>query len=241
MEDTEIKEIKETKKLKETKTLSKQTNIEILIFVLTIHCLLLYGFDAIPLQGNIWVQRLLETGYKFVVALPAVIGFLIQKRKIKDVFSNNRHFWKYSLVILLITSCVATGYTLLFYCFNPVDTGDMEFQMPKAYTIIYYLVTDILVTGLLEEFVFREFVLGTLNEITGHKGVPEAVISAVIFGLVHLVNGNWEQVAFATFLGLVLGITKQKYKDCTFLSCVLAHGMYNFINYMVGNLIYLFY
>lgn len=235
MEDIEIKETKEIK------SLSKQTNIEILIIVIAIYCLLLYGFDAIPLQGNIWIQRLLETGYKIFIALPPVVGFVIQKRKLKDVFKFNRHFWKYSLVMLLITSSVATGYTLLFYYFNPVDTGDMEFQMPKAYTIIYYLVTDILVTGLLEEFVFREFVLGTLNEIIGRKGVPEAVLSAVIFGLIHLVNGNWEQVVFATFLGLVLGITKQKFKDCTFLSCVLAHGMYNFINYMVGNMIYLFY
>lgn len=92
----------------------------------------------------------------------------------------------------------------------------------------YYFFYCIFAVSLTEEFIFRGYFLERLKTITNSKIMP-ILISSTIFGLFHIFTGNIIQIFTTTFIGLILSISKEKIKNCTLLSVVIAHGLYDFL------------
>lgn len=93
---------------------------------------------------------------------------------------------------------------------------------------IYYLLV-FFVVALTEEFVYRVFVQGNLTVILGRLAFLAPLVSALYFGLCHHVQGSSQQVVVTFGFGLIIGYAKHYIKNCTFVSVVLAHWMYDFV------------
>lgn len=87
--------------------------------------------------------------------------------------------------------------------------------------LLTFIATAI-VPALVEEFACRGIVLGLLKK---HGEGFAIIASAVIFGIMH---GNFEQIPFAVFVGLILGYIYVKTKNIW--SCVIVHGVNNAIS-----------
>lgn len=92
-----------------------------------------------------------------------------------------------------------------------------------------------LFVGVGEEFLFRGFVQGTLLSLFGDRKCRwvAVIISSVIFGLWHIINGNLIQVLFTTLIGLVFGFAKYLIKDLKLPGLAVSHGLYDFLGYIL--------
>ncbi|MDE6275702.1 MAG: CPBP family intramembrane metalloprotease [Clostridia bacterium] len=89
-------------------------------------------------------------------------------------------------------------------------------------------VQDILFVGVCEEIVFRGYVQNQFEIWLKKCKWLSPLIAAVLFGLWHIINGSLIQVMFTTLIGCVFGYSKYFIKDCTLLSVIIAHGIYDF-------------
>lgn len=89
-------------------------------------------------------------------------------------------------------------------------------------------VQDILFVGVCEEIVFRGYVQNQFEIWLKKCKWLASLFAAVLFGLWHIINGSLIQVLFATLVGCVFGYCKYFIKDCSLLSVIIAHGLYDF-------------
>ena len=99
---------------------------------------------------------------------------------------------------------------------------------PSAGFLAISAVQDILFVGVCEEIVFRGYVQNQIEVWLKKCKWLAPLIAAVLFGLWHIINGSLIQVLFTTLIGCVLGYSKYFIKDCTLLTVVIAHGLYDF-------------
>ena len=99
---------------------------------------------------------------------------------------------------------------------------------PSAGFLAISAVQDILFVGVCEEIVFRGYVQNQFEVWLKKCKWLAPLIAAVLFGLWHIINGSLIQVLFTTLIGCVLGYSKYFIKDCTLLTVVIAHGLYDF-------------
>lgn len=98
----------------------------------------------------------------------------------------------------------------------------------SAGRLLLIAIQDILFVGVGEEVVFRGYIQNQFSVWLKKCGFLAPLIAAVFFGLWHIINGGIVQVLFATAIGCVLGYGKYFLKNCTLLSVILAHGLYDF-------------
>lgn len=118
-----------------------------------------------------------------------------------------------SLIPLLQRKQIVMGYRYNYKQF-------LEFLIE----FIYYMIG----VSLTEEFLFRGFIYKRL-QVVFEKEYFVVIISSLIFGLFHLVNGNLIQPINTTLIGIFFCLCKLKIKNCTLLSLVIVHGVYNFL------------
>ncbi|MDE6408121.1 MAG: CPBP family intramembrane metalloprotease [Anaeroplasmataceae bacterium] len=94
--------------------------------------------------------------------------------------------------------------------------------------LIISAVQDILFVGVCEEIVFRGYVQNQFEIWLKKCKWLAPLIAAVLFGLWHIINGSLIQVLFTTLIGCVWGYSKYFIKDCSLLSVIIAHGLYDF-------------
>ncbi len=79
--------------------------------------------------------------------------------------------------------------------------------------------------GLVEEVIFRSFLLQRLEEKIGMA--KALLVSSMIFGFMHSGYSNQYEILFAIFAGLVLGFCFQRTRNLPFV--IIAHGTNNTI------------
>lgn len=99
---------------------------------------------------------------------------------------------------------------------------------PSAGFLIISAVQDILFVGVCEEIVFRGYVQNQFEIWLKKRKWLSPLIAAALFGLWHIINGSLFQVLLATLIGCVFGYCKYFIKDCSLLSVIIAHGLYDF-------------
>ena len=99
-----------------------------------------------------------------------------------------------------------------------------EFMWQFMYEIVYCVGA----VALTEEFIFRGFLYQKLHALSG-SNVAAALISSVAFGLFHIFGGSIVQVVMTTLIGLALCIVRRKVRNCTTLSLIIGHGLYDFL------------
>ncbi len=97
---------------------------------------------------------------------------------------------------------------------------------PSIRLLLLNLAFFVFIAGPIEEFVFRGYLLSILTDIS-RSPAWGAVISSLLFGAWHLMGGNLLQVLFTFLIGLTFALSKQKFLNCTMLSVIVAHSLYN--------------
>lgn len=82
-----------------------------------------------------------------------------------------------------------------------------------------------LLVAVTEELFFRGWLLSVL-QIRLHPALS-IIITALLFGLIHLITSGLISFIFSTVLGLVFALVKVKSNSCSVYSLILAHLLYN--------------
>lgn len=106
--------------------------------------------------------------------------------------------------------------------------GDLvgNIRYTQVWQFVYEFVYAIFGVALIEELIFRGYIYYKLLQINDNK-VIAIMISSILFGLFHGFNGNMLQVLMTTLLGIVFCVLREKIKNCTTLSLIIVHGVYN--------------
>ena len=163
--------------------------------------------------------------YWLIAIVPMIIMFLA-KDSLKDYGFTKDHLIQQIGIGILIALCLSFLFTVLPHLAGKgdwVNNGhDYEFLWQFLYDFLYY----ILAIALVEEFIFRGFLLQKLKQIT-NSSLVAILGSSILFGLFHLASGNIIQLFTTTILGIILALCKERIKNCTLLSVIIAHGVYD--------------
>lgn len=161
----------------------------------------------------------------WLIALIPVIVMLVRKDDPADYWNNDRIGYQI-LTGVLIGAAMSLVLTLVPHLAGVgayVDSG-------KRYTYLWQFAYEFLyciaVVALVEEFIFRGFIYNKIKKISGND-IAAVIGSSVLFGSFHILGGNIVQVMITAFIGAFFCLCKLKIKNCSLLSLMIAHGIYD--------------
>ena len=144
--------------------------------------------------------------YTFAMGVPAVIVSLIAGKRhfplspARRVNAGDAFYGVLaSLGVCMLANVVASYFVAFFESLGAEDAPPPSFLEPNSQSLLVNIVVFALLPALLEEMVFRGYVLRALRRYGDWSAI---VVSAVLFGLMH---GNISQIPFALIVGLALG------------------------------------
>ena len=166
-------------------------------------------------------------GYWVIAVVPLILMY-VNKEKMRDYFAGKEKLiWQIligigiglamSFFLTLIPHLAGFGYF--------VDNGTRHDKFIEFVIEFIYFVFSV---AFIEEFVFRGFIFRRLKNITGND-VISLIVSSVLFGLLHVFQGNFIQVIITSLLGAFWCFCRLKIKNCSLLSVIIAHGIYDFL------------
>lgn len=185
---------------------------------------LLIGVSTFPV--NLLVKDLFW--YYVVEALlmlAVFLFFLFYESRNPDLIPQRGRF-NLTNLLWLIPSLIAvfSNFIYALICKESIQQTFGLYSIPHAFFILF----DVIV----EEYVFRKYLLGNLNH---PKKIIRILISASIFALCHLTIFfstfnplDLVVVAYAFGLGMVLGLI-YCYTN-SLISCIVYHFLFNFVN-----------
>ena len=162
----------------------------------------------------------------WVIALAAIIITLIRKEPAKTygLFKDKM------LIQIGIGVAIALAMSVVFTLVPHLAGFGQFFDTGNRYEYLWQYIFEftycILSVGFVEEFVFRGFIFGKLQKICRNNVLP-VVISSALFGFFHIFNGSIFQVLMTAGIGALFCLCRLKIKNCSTLSLVIAHGVYD--------------
>ncbi len=203
---------------------SKQSVIVFIAALLLIIGLtfLVWAIGAIPIFAiRLCLNLLIIVAYTAV----AVVAIIITGQK-KVLLPTKNKLWLQILIGIGIASvlCFFLG-VLPILCGTSLVGSHSD---PTVELILLSAMQDILFVGVGEEIVFRGYIQNQFTTWLKKCKWLAPLIAAAIFGLWHIINGSLIQVLFTTAIGCVFGYAKYFIKDCSLLSVMVGHGLYDF-------------
>lgn len=166
----------------------------------------------------------------WIIALVPIIFCVKNKEKQKLAclgFSKDKILKQ--VLIGVVIGCIMSIFItlipiLIFGKENTYSSYNFKYIWQYLYQFIYLLVG----VALTEEFIFRGYLLKNIKDMCKNSIVP-IIITSFLFGLFHIFNGNIVQVVMTSFIGAIFVICREKIKDCSLLSLIIAHGLYDWL------------
>ncbi|MBO4478832.1 MAG: CPBP family intramembrane metalloprotease [Clostridia bacterium] len=162
-----------------------------------------------------------------LLALSAIIAIKLSGVKVDFFWKNSKQFAVGGGVALILSLCLAWIPAL---CRFSLVGAHINFTL---WQLFYNLLYCFLIVGPVEELIFRVYYQKVLTGIFAKCRLLGVILAAALFGLWHLINGSWVQVAFTFGIGLVFGVTKEYVKEVHYPGVAFGHGLYDFLNYVV--------
>ena len=164
----------------------------------------------------------------WIIALVPIIFCVKNKEKLACLGFSKDKILKQVLIGVVIGCIMSIFITLIpiliFGKENTYSSYNFKYIWQYLYQFIYLLVG----VALTEEFIFRGYLLKNIKDICKNSIVP-IIITSFLFGLFHIFNGNIVQVVMTSFIGAIFVICREKIKDCSLLSLIIAHGLYDWL------------
>ena len=181
-----------------------------------------YVFMSLPLITRMILSFI---NYWTIMLIPILV-MLFSKDRLADY-----GFAAKKLGIQLLTG-IAIGLAMSFLLtLIPIFVGLGDYvnngnQYQYAWQFVYEFVYCIVGVSLTEEFVFRGLLFSKLKALSGSFTVA-LLCTSVLFGLFHFLNGNILQIFITGLIGAFFCFCREKIKNCSLLSLIIAHGIYD--------------
>lgn len=207
---------------------STKNMIQILIAIL-LEFTILVGIvmfqQTIMMAFPLPVRAVLMIVIQWTLLIVPVLFMLKNKENLSHIGFSKRNILGQVIIGILVAIIMSSILTIL-----PILVGlkDMvgSTTYTKAWQFAYQFLYMILGVAFVEEIFYRGFLFKRLLDINGSKWFA-IIISSIIFGLSHIMNGNIIQVIATSLLGVVFCLCREKIKHCTTLSLILIHGIHN--------------
>lgn len=163
------------------------------------------------------------------LVVPSLVAFKLTGGRIKDLLAaKNKTQYFYAIALFAFLFLIIALIPAL--CGFSLIGGALKFDVGLLLdNALFYIVF----VGPVEEFVFRVYIQDTfVNLLHSHKWLAP-LFSSLVFGFWHLILGSWVQVLFTFLIGLAFGYAKYLFKNCSFISTALGHGLYDFFNVII--------
>ncbi len=180
------------------------------------------GVLQLPIQAR---MVLLIPAYWIVAAAPVALAVINKEKPADFGFSKD----KIGLQIIigiglgLAMSAVLTLVPHLVGLGGFVDSGNRYKYIWQFSWEFLYCIAGV---GLVEEFAFRGFIYKRCKNLFG-KEFLAVICSSALFGLFHVFNGSIVQMVMTGLIGALFCFFRLKIRNCTMLSIVIAHGVYD--------------
>lgn len=213
--------------------IKNEKQIKILILVILFRHVSTLLYDVTMYTPNAFWNWVAICMVYIVVTLPSFVAYKkigIYKEHIS--FKGTRQYIYGILLIIPLILCasIASGESL----YDMFTALDDKYVMRGSNSFFWLFIYNMFVVSVNEEFCYRVYIQGELKTLLNKLSWLAPAITAVCFGYMHIVQGSVEQVKFTIMVGLVLGYARYLLKDCTFISLVIAHGLYDFIAVYFG-------
>lgn len=206
---------------------SADSKKSIIIFILTIALIISLTFvmRAVML-ANSYAARICLTMLLIVAYTAVAVVAMFLTGQAKTLLPTKNKLWLQILIGIGIAAilCFFMG-ILPILCGTSLIGSHSDMSAGR---IVLAAVQDILFVGVGEEIVFRGYIQNQFTVWLKKCKWLSPLIAAAMFGLWHLINGSLIQVLFTTAIGCVFGYAKYFIKDCSLLSVIIAHGLYDF-------------
>ena len=192
------------------------------------------------LCGLIWFNKYKLMGYPLgarlilrivmywsIVFIP-IIFCIKNKCKLCDLGFSKDKLLKQVLIGFVIAFLMSLFLTFIPMLIFGKESISSEVGYKHVWEYIYLFVYYIISVSFSEEFLFRCYLLSRFKKICNSSIVP-ILATSLLFGLFHIFNGNVLQVIVTSFIGLILVLCREKIKDCSLLSLIIAHGIYDWL------------
>jgi len=173
--------------------------------------LLLHDFSK---TTQVLVSRITFWLYTGIICLYAIReekqSFLLWPDK---SYSVGHYILHIILIFLAITLIGGLGY-LVLKSFGLLKVSDDIIWMRKVNAPIKLF--GVFTAGVAEELIFRGYMMTRLSLLFKNKHLP-IFISAIIFGVAHIVYGTLANILFPTIIGIVFGYHYYKYRNIKML------------------------
>ena len=208
--------------------IKNETQIKCVVIMWLYYYVSLYLFDIADRIYSLWATRWFISALYIIITIPVVLvykkwgGHREPKINLKDY--RQYIYGILTLIPYYIVKVIVLGPdTELGLTITEISFGEL------AWSFLYYAV----IVACCEEFVFRMFFQGELVKILGKLSWLAPFIAAVLFALAHIPQGYIEQVYIAFGAGLVIGYARYFIPGYSFISLVMAHGLYDFLVIML--------
>lgn len=191
----------------------------VLIISILLITMITYSIKFFPASTSIS----LKIFFNLLNATVAIIAMKLTGIKLKIDFKNKKQYIIGLIIGISLSLCIII--IPIMFGISIVGTH-MEFKWSM---LIYKLLFYMLIIGPVEELIFRVYVQDTCMRFFNNKWIG-VIISSLLFGAWHLINGSLIQMLLATCIGLIFGFCKYLIKDCKYISLSIAHGIYDFSN-----------
>lgn len=177
------------------------------------------------MQFPIGVRMVLMIVSQWIIMLVPAILIMVNKDKLSYfgmVTENISHQILIGVILALLMSLILTIVPILLGFKEKI--GNTSYYKPWQFA--YDFVYSIIGVALAEEFVFRGYIFHKLLEVKDSRWFA-IIVSSILFGLFHIFNGNLIQVIMTSFIGFLYCVLREKIRNCTLLSLVITHGLYD--------------
>lgn len=207
---------------------TKKYRLDLMISIIGIAALM---FGVILFNQNILmsfplgVRAVLGILLHWVPAIVPIAIMISKKERLRDLGFSKEKLGLQIILGIIIALAMSFAFTLI-----PILLGFKDMVGSTTYTklwqFIYEFAYRILGVAFAEEFIFRGFIFHKLLKINGSRKYA-IIISSLLFGLYHIFNGNIIQVFMTSLIGIFFCLCREKIKNCTITSLIIAHGVYD--------------
>lgn len=162
----------------------------------------------------------------WLIALIPIVVMRANKDKLVNYGFSKSKLGLQMIVGVLIGIAMSFILTLIPHLFGFGEYVDSGKGYKYLWQFVYEFFYCIFAVGFVEEFVFRGFIYEKINRIS-QKDMIAIIGSSVLFGVFHLFSGNLIQMLMTTCIGVFFCFCRLKVKNCSTLSLIIAHGVYD--------------
>ena len=157
-----------------------------------------------------------------------VVLMIMNKDKISTLGFYKENAVRQIFVGIIIAAAMSVVLTLIPHLAGFGEYVDNGKRYKYLWQYIFDLFYCIVSVAGAEEFVFRGYLYQKLKEISGND-LTAILCSSAAFGLFHILSGNICQMVVTGCIGVLFCICRRKIRNCSTLSLIIAHGLYDFM------------